>query len=73
MEATNQSLSFFDVVFVCLQLDPRFAGSNHAETMVFLRAIKIRNIPSFGLEVKPEVTCRKVLRHVKVPLTYQRY
>jgi hypothetical protein len=31
----------------------------------FLRAIKIRSTPSFGSEVKPEVTCRKILRHVK--------
>jgi hypothetical protein len=31
----------------------------------FLRAIKIRITPSFGWEVKPEVPCRKILRHVK--------
>jgi hypothetical protein len=31
----------------------------------FLRAIKIRSTPSFGGEVKPEVPCRKILRHVK--------
>jgi hypothetical protein len=31
----------------------------------FLRAIKIQSTPSFGLEVKPEVPCRKILRHVK--------
>jgi hypothetical protein len=30
-------------------------------------AIKIRSTPSFGWEVKPEVSCRNVLRHVKVP------
>jgi hypothetical protein len=39
----------------------------------FLRAIKIRSRPSFGWKVKPEVPCRKILRHVKDPLTYQRY
>jgi hypothetical protein len=33
----------------------------------FLRAIIIRSTPSFGWEVKPEVPCRKILRHVKVP------
>jgi hypothetical protein len=31
----------------------------------FLRAIKIRSTPSFGWSVKPEVPCRKILRHVK--------
>jgi hypothetical protein len=31
----------------------------------FLRAIKIHITPSFGWEVKPEVPCRKILRHVK--------
>jgi hypothetical protein len=38
----------------------------------FLKAIKIRNTPFFGWEVKPDVPCRKILRHVKDPLTYQR-
>jgi hypothetical protein len=31
----------------------------------FLRAIKIRSTSSFRWEVKPEVPCRKILRHVK--------
>jgi hypothetical protein len=39
----------------------------------FLRAIKIRSTPSFGWEVKPEVPCRKMLRHVKDPLRFFRY
>jgi hypothetical protein len=39
----------------------------------FLRVIKIRSTPSFGWEVKPEVPCRKILRHVKDPLRYFRY
>jgi hypothetical protein len=39
----------------------------------FLRMIKIRRSPSFGWEVKPDVPCRKMLRHVKDPLTYLRY
>jgi hypothetical protein len=38
-----------------------------------LRTIKIRSTPSFGWEIKPEVPSRKILRHVKDPLTYQRY
>jgi hypothetical protein len=31
----------------------------------FLRALKIRSTPSFRWEVKPEVPCPKILRHVK--------
>jgi hypothetical protein len=30
----------------------------------FLKAIQIRSSPSFGVEVKPEASC-KILRHVK--------
>jgi hypothetical protein len=37
----------------------------------FLRAIKIRSTTSFGWEVKPDVPCRKILRHVKDQLTYK--
>jgi hypothetical protein len=36
----------------------------------FLKAIKIRSIPSFGWKVKLEASWRKILRHVKNPLTY---
>jgi hypothetical protein len=32
------------------------------------QGIKIRSTHSFGWEVKPEVPCRKILRHVKVLL-----
>jgi hypothetical protein len=39
----------------------------------FLRAIKIRSTPTFGWEVKPDVPCRKILRHVKDPLKYFGY
>jgi hypothetical protein len=31
----------------------------------FLRATKIRSTPSFGVEVKPEASCRKILRHAE--------
>jgi hypothetical protein len=31
----------------------------------FLRAIKNSSTPSCGWEVKPEVPCRKTLRHIK--------
>jgi hypothetical protein len=39
----------------------------------FLTAIKVRSTPSFGWDVKPEVPCRKILRHAKDPLMYQGY
>jgi hypothetical protein len=38
----------------------------------FLRAVKIRRTPSFGGEVKPEATCRKILQHVKELYEYER-
>jgi hypothetical protein len=50
-----------------LTLDPRFAGSNPAEDDGFLRAITICCMPSFGEEVKPAVSSRKILQHVKDP------
>jgi hypothetical protein len=37
-----------------------------------LRAIIFRSTPSFGSEVKPEVPCRKILRHVKRSVQYER-
>jgi hypothetical protein len=33
----------------------------------FLKAIKLRNTPSFGGEVKPSAPYRKILQHVKDP------
>jgi hypothetical protein len=40
---------------------PKFAGSNPAEAVGFLRAKKYLSTPFFGGEVKPSVP----LRHVK--------
>jgi hypothetical protein len=40
-------------------------GSNPEEEHEFLRTIKISSTPSLGWDVKPEVTCRKILRNVK--------
>jgi hypothetical protein len=42
-------------VVACLQLDPRFTGSNAAEVDGSCRAIKIRNTTSVEREVKPSV------------------
>jgi hypothetical protein len=36
-----------------------------------LRTIKINSTPFFGGEVKPETTCRKILRHVKTTCKYE--
>jgi hypothetical protein len=58
--------------YCACHLDPRFAGSSPAVSDGFLRAIKIRSTASFGGEVKPSVPCRKILRHVKDPLRYDR-
>jgi hypothetical protein len=47
-------------------------GSNLAESDGFLRVIKIHNITSFGGDVKPFISCHKILWHVKDPLRYDR-
>jgi hypothetical protein len=41
-------------VVACWPLVPKFAGSNPAEAVGFLKALK-----SFGGEVKPSVPCRR--------------
>jgi hypothetical protein len=56
-----------------LATGPKDRGFKPGRGDGFLRAIEMRSTPSFGWEVKPEVPCRKILRHVKDPLTYQRY
>jgi hypothetical protein len=43
----------------CWPLVPKFAGSNPAEAIGFLRAKKFLSTPSFGVEVKPSVPCRR--------------
>jgi hypothetical protein len=52
------------LVLTSFTLVPRFTGSNPVKDNGFLRATQIRSTPSFGWEVKPEVPCRKILRHV---------
>jgi hypothetical protein len=61
------------VVVSVLATVPKVGGFKPGQGDGFLRAIKIRCTPSFGWEVKPEVPCRRILRHVEDPLTYQRY
>jgi hypothetical protein len=43
---------------------PKGCGFEPGQSDGFLRVTKIRSTPSFGPEVKPEVPCRKILRHV---------
>jgi hypothetical protein len=57
---------------IVLPLDPRFVGSNPAESDGFLRTIKIRGTNSFGGEVKPSAPFRKILWYVKDPLRYDK-
>jgi hypothetical protein len=52
---------------------PKYRGFKPGRDDEFLRAIKVHSTLSFAREVKPEVLCSKILRHVKDPLTYQRY
>jgi hypothetical protein len=44
---------------------PKGSGFEPGQGDGFIRAIKIRSTTSFGWEVKAEVPCRKILRHVK--------
>ena len=59
----------------CWPLVPKFAGSNPAEAVGFLRAKKILSTPSFGGEVKPSVpyrrfaACKITLNGVKVVIS----
>jgi hypothetical protein len=50
-----------------LATGPKGRGFKPGRGDGFLRAIKICSTPSFGWEVKPEVSYRKILWHVKDP------
>jgi hypothetical protein len=52
-------IGFGGLEVACWPLVPKFAGSNPAEAIGFLRAKKILSTPSFGGEVKPPVPCRR--------------
>jgi hypothetical protein len=56
-----------------LATGPKGRGFKSVQDDGYLRAIKIHSTPSFGSEVKLEVPCPKILRHVRHLLTYQRY
>jgi hypothetical protein len=49
-----------------LATGPEGRGFEPGQGYGILREIKIRSTHSFGWEIKPEVPCRKILRHVKI-------
>jgi hypothetical protein len=61
------------VMVSVLATRPKGRGIEPGQGNGLLMAIQIRSTLSFGWEVKPEVPCRKILRHVKDLLRYFRY
>ena len=55
----NLTIMFGGLGVACWPLVPKFAGSNPAELVGFLKGEKILSTPSFGGEVKPSVPCRR--------------
>jgi hypothetical protein len=53
------------VVISVLANGPTVCGFEPGHGDRLLRVIKFRSTLSFGWKVKPEVPCRKILRHVK--------
>jgi hypothetical protein len=53
------------VILNALAIGPKVLGFKSGRGDGFLRVVEFRSTPSFGGEVKPEVPCRKILRHVK--------
>jgi hypothetical protein len=54
-----------------LTIGPKFRGFKPRRGYRFLMAIKISSTTSFGLEVKPSVPCRKILRRVNGIYMYE--
>jgi hypothetical protein len=54
-----------DVVVSVLATGPKGRGFKPSWYDGFLKAIKMHSTSSFGWEIKSEVLCRKILRHVK--------
>jgi hypothetical protein len=52
-------------VVTVLTIGPKSRGFKPGRGDVFLTVTKMRSTPSFGGEVKPEVTCRTVLYNFK--------
>jgi hypothetical protein len=54
----------YGVMASLLTIGPKFRGFKPRRGYRFLMAIKFSSMTSFGLEVKPSVPCRKILRRV---------
>jgi hypothetical protein len=59
------SCSLGGVVVSVPATEPKVRGFKPGRGDGLLRVMKTRSTPSLGWEVKPEVPCRKILRHVK--------
>jgi hypothetical protein len=62
-----------DVVVSVLATRPKGRRFEPGQGNGYFRVIKIRSTTFFGWEIKPEVPCRKILRHVKDPLRYFKF
>jgi hypothetical protein len=67
LTAAAKSVHIFqgDLSTSCAATGSKGGGFEPGQGDEFLRAIKILSTPSFGWEIKPEVPCRNILRHVK--------
>jgi hypothetical protein len=71
---SNSVLGRLDgVVVSVLATESKGRGFKFGPDNGFLTVIKIHSTPFFGWEVKPEVPCRKTLRHVEDSFRYFRY
>jgi hypothetical protein len=59
-------------VVIVLATEQKVRGFRPSQDDGILKAIKIRSTTSFGLEVKPSVPCRKILRNVKDSYRYEK-
>jgi hypothetical protein len=75
-ETTYESERYHNTEDHSLKMSPRWCNGRKVSGFkpglgdVFLMAIKIRSTSSFGREVKPSASCRKILQHVKELLTF---
>jgi hypothetical protein len=71
-EATLKHSRLGGVVVSVLATGPKGRGFKPDRQRCILREIKIRGTTSYGGEVNPWAPCRKVLRHVKNTIRYDR-
>jgi hypothetical protein len=71
---STQGLSQWASGYRACQWTQGFAGSNPAEDDGFFKGDKIRSRTSFGEEVMPLTSCRRILRLVEDPCgVWQKY